>query len=456
MTERTDHLPTTDHTGTEPRYANRARATVARVLDRLADPAAVARDTAVLGNESVTGDALPLWTDLSLSSGFPGVSLAFSGSTPHTGAEHVSRAHAHLVRAMAALAGEPLETNGMFFGPGSVAFATLVAHNATGGYGSALARMDEHQRRVVRAALPRPDRDGPLTTNGEFEVVRGLSGIGRYLLARHTAGAAGLAETEMVLSYLVGLADGEITHRGHKVPRWWTLAAPQLGLEAEMPDGHLNLGLSHGVAGPLALLSLAWRAGVRVPGQQAAIEQLVALLTECAVTDGDALWWPGFRTLDQWAAGPDPTIKSPRPSWCYGAPGVSRAIQLAALALDRPDWHELTRRSLTDLLGTPIARWGIDNPALCHGSGGLLHLLGLLGEHVADPRLPALRDELAALVLDQYRDEYRFGFRATMTDVPQDTDVPAFLEGAAGVALALDAYAEGGARAGWDQVLLVV
>ncbi|MFI6586238.1 lanthionine synthetase C family protein [Embleya sp. NPDC050493] len=452
MAEQAQDGTTTTTVGapTEPRFADRARAMVARVLERLADPAAVAADTAVLAEMSWDGDDQPLWVDLSLSSGFPGVSLAFSGSTP-SGPEHAARAHAHLARAMEVLAAERFPAAGIFTGPGSVAFATLVAHRATGGYVNALARMDEHQRRVVRATLPRPRTNTPLTTNGEFEAVRGLSGVGRYLLARDADGD----ELRMVLSYLVGLAEGEILHRGRRVPRWWTLAAPKLGQEVEMPAGHLNLGLSHGIAGPLALLALAWRAEVRVPGQRAAIEQLVALLAECAVPTGDALWWPAFRTLEQWATAPDPGAPAQRPSWCYGAPGVSRAVQLAALALDRPDWHELTRRSLTGLLDTPVADWGIDDPALCHGWGGLLHLLGLLGEHLDDARLPAVRDELAALVLAQYRDEYRFGFRSTMTRVPQGVDVPAFLEGAAGVALALDAYAEGRVVAGWDQALLV-
>ncbi|GCE00540.1 lanthionine synthetase C family protein [Embleya hyalina] len=448
-------------TGTvEPRHAERARATVARVLDRLADPTAVAEDTDALAARSWAGEGAPLWVDSSLSGGFPGVSLAFSGTTAR-GPEHAARAHAYLARAMAVLAREPFPAGGVFDGPGSVAYATLIAHDATGGYVSALARLHDHQRRVVRATLPRPRTHEPLASNAEFETVRGLTGIGRYLLARfegaggEDAPEGGADELRMVLSYLVGLADGEVTRRGRGVPRWWTTAAPKIGQEDELPDGHLNLGLSHGVAGPLALLALAWSAGVRVPGQRAALESLVALLTRCAVPAGDALWWPPAYSLDRWSAGPALDAKPPRPSWCYGVPGVSRALQLAALALDRPDWHESTRRSLTGLLDTPPADWGVEDSALCHGWGGLLHLLGLLGEHVDDPRLPLVRDELAALILDRYHEEYRFGYRSAMTNVPEGADVPSFMEGAAGIALALDAYAEGRARAGWDRVLMV-
>ncbi|WP_331766505.1 lanthionine synthetase C family protein [Embleya sp. NBC_00896] len=442
---------TSGGTSARPRHADEARAVVARVLDTLADPAAVAADTRIPGAAAWDGEDLPLWVDLSLSSGFPGVSLAFSGTTPR-GPDHAARAHDYLARSMGVLARERFPAGGIYLGPGSVAVAALIAHRATGGYVSAVDRLDDHQRRVVRAALARPRLDAPVATNGEFETVRGLSGIGRYLLAR---GANCAEELRMVLSYLVELAEGEVTHRGHKVPRWWAMAAPKLGQEHELPDGHLNLGLSHGVAGPLALLSLASREGIEVSGQRAAIENIVALLARCAVPDGDAVSWPAIRTLEQWVTGPAPNAPAQRPSWCYGAPGVSRAIQLAALALDRPDWHDLTRRSLAGLLATPVRDWPVDDPALCHGWSGLMHLLGLLAEHLDDDRLPDIRDELAALVLAQYREEHRFGFRSTMTHVPQGADVPAFLEGAAGVAMALDAYAEGRPAGGWDMALLV-
>ncbi len=302
-----------------------------------------------------------------------------------------------------------------------------------------------------------------------------MSGIGRYLLAR---GDTCREELELILRYLTAMAEGEITYRGRKVPRWWTLAAPKMGQEVELPDGHLNLGLSHGVSGPLALLSLAWSEGVVVDGQREAIEALVALLERWAAPEreGDGgVNWPGYVTFDQWAEGPRPTPTGPRPtgqrssrqtssqqsssrqrpSWCYGAPGVSRAVQLAALALDRPDWHDLVARSVRALIADPPRAWVTDDPGLCHGWGGLLHLLGLLNEQVRDERVARVRDELAAITVEQFSEEHRFGFRSTFTHVPQGADVPAFLEGAAGTALALDAYAEGGAVAGWDMALLV-
>ncbi|MET9859480.1 lanthionine synthetase C family protein [Streptomyces smyrnaeus] len=435
---------------TAPRHADEARDVARQVFDRLADPDATAADTRIPGDASHISLREPLWQDLALSSGHPGVSLAFTGrGTP--GPEDAARAHAYLVRAMRATAATAHAPGGIYTGAGAVAFAVLVAHRATGGYRSALGRLDEHQRRLVHRALPEV-RDTPATTNGEFEVVRGMSGVGRYLLARREQCEE---ELRLVLTYLTHMAHGEITHRGHQVPRWWTWAAPKLGQEVEMPDGHLNLGLSHGVAGPLALLSLAWQQGAVVDGQREAIERLVDLLQQWTYESEGGLLWPPHLTLERWVAGPDIPPPRQRPSWCYGAPGISRAVQLAGLALDRAEWLELAHRSLLPLLATDPDSWSIDNSNLCHGWGGMMHLLAILNESIGDKRLTDLVDGMAARTLAEFRPEYRFGFRATLTSAPQGTDVPAFLEGAAGTALALDAYADGRTTTDWDMALLL-
>ncbi|MEU2181882.1 lanthionine synthetase C family protein [Streptomyces thermolilacinus] len=438
--------------GAKPRYADEARAVAARVFDRLADPEATAVGTRVPDPAPPVALREPLWQDLALSSGYPGVSLAFTGRG-RPGPEDATRAHAYLARAMRAMAATAHAPAGIYTGPGAVAFAVLVAHRATGGYRSALDRLDDHQRRLVHRALPEV-RDAPTATNGEYEVVRGMSGIGRYLLARRERCEE---ELRLVLTYLTRMAHGEIGHRGLRVPRWWTWAAPKLGQEGEMPDGHLNLGLSHGVAGPLALLSLAWRQGAVVDGQREAIERLVDLLGRWSrdAGDGTGPGWPPHLTLDRWAAGPGGTPPRRRPSWCYGAPGVSRAIQLAGLALGRDDWLRLAHASLLPLVTTDPDGWNIDNAHLCHGWSGLMHLVAVVNEPIGDARLAALVDDMAARTLSAFRPEYRFGFRAALTDIPQGADVPAFLEGSTGTALALAAYADGRTTTDWDMALLV-
>lgn len=429
----------------------RAAAVSAQILDRLADPAATMAATRIPAGAADDGVPEAVWAELTLGSGSPGLSIAFSGVS-HRAAEQTPRAHAYLGVATRAVASGTVTPSGIFKGPGALAFAVLLAHRGTGGYLSALRRLDAYQRDVVRTVLP-PVDDAPLPTIGHYEVVRGLTGVGRYLLARAESCGDAL---ESVLGYLIRLAHGTVGHRGHRVPRWWALDAPRIGSEAAFPGGHLNLGISHGVAGPLALMSLAWQQGVRLPDQREAIESTAGLLMRWAVKDQYGVFWPGYLSLAQWLAGPEKYDEPAGwPSWCYGPPGVSRALQLAGLALGREDWTALSRASVERLLTLPMHDWGIHDHALCHGWAGALHQLGRLNEHFGDPRIDVLRDRLATELSEAFDPDLPFGHRFTMTAVPFGSDVSGYLDGAAGVALALDSYAAGTAPSGWDMPLLL-
>ncbi|MFE2345770.1 lanthionine synthetase C family protein [Kitasatospora cineracea] len=421
------------------------------ILDRLADPAATVAATRIPAEAADDGVAENVWAELTLGSGSPGLSLAFSGGA-RPGTERAARAHGYLAVATRAAGAGGTVPSGIFKGPGALAFAVLAAHRATGGYTGALHRLDAYQRQLVRTALPAVP-DGPLATIGHYEVVRGMTGVGRYLLAR--AESCG-EELELVLGYLIELARGTTAHRGARVPRWWALDAPRIGSEHLLPDGHLNLGLSHGVAGPLMLLALAWRDGVRLPGHREALESTADLLVRWAVRDQHGSYWPGYLGLDAYLAGPD-AYREPAgwPSWCYGAPGVSRALQTAGAALGRPEWTAVARDSVERLLRVPLDDWGVTDHALCHGWAGALHQLGRLNEHFGEERIERRRDETAARLLAGHDPDAPFGLRFTMTRRPFASDVSGYLDGAAGVALALDSYAAGGTPHDWDMPLLL-
>ncbi|MFC9164840.1 lanthionine synthetase C family protein [Streptomyces fungicidicus] len=429
----------------------RAAAVSADILDRLANPAATMAATRIPAQAADDGVAEPIWAELTLGSGSPGLALAFAGAA-RDAARQVPRAHAYLTAGTRALSGGPGAAGGIFKGPGALAFAVLLAHRTTGGYLSALQRFDAYQRELVRTVLP-PVEDRPLPTIGRYEVVRGLAGVGRYLLARAESCEEPLTA---VLDYLVRLSLGTVEHQGAAVPRWWALDAPRIGSESAFPGGHLNLGLSHGVAGPLALMALAWKQGIRVPGQQEAMEATADLLRTWAVADRYGLFWPGYLSFDQWKRGPAAYDGSAKwPAWCYGTPGVSRALQLAGRALGRAEFSDLARASVDRLLVLPRSAWGIDDHALCHGWAGALHQLGRLNEEWQDVRLAELRDDIAAELVSAFDPSLPFGLRFTMTKVPFGSDVSGYLDGAAGAALALDSYAVDGTPADWDMPLLL-
>ncbi|RJL24861.1 lanthionine synthetase [Bailinhaonella thermotolerans] len=389
------------------------------------------------------------WGGVALSDGFPAVALLFA----ELGAEDPAFrrvAHAHLAACLSAPAPPPVP--GLYGGPACLAFAAHAAAAGSGAYRSLLDRLDATvaalAARRVAADRERLAAGLPIGSWAGYDVVSGASGFGRLLLARHgharDPGVLGALEDALGLLAAVATA-GDVEVGGVRVPAWWVRAGAT-GLPGE-GAGHLNLGLAHGVGGPLALLSLAWAAGVRVPRHEEAAHRVVLLLETWLRHDAAGPYWPHRLSLAQ-VAGRAPAPARLRDVWCYGSLGLARALDLAGAAFGRPDWRdrarEVLRAALAAAPGTPV-----HDAALCHGWSGPLRVAGLMCPGPA-------ADALAARVLDAFEPAAPFAFRYRNPVLDLGADRPGFLEGAAGIALALLAHATGRPpRTPWDAALLL-
>ncbi|MEU9028503.1 lanthionine synthetase C family protein [Streptomyces sp. NPDC048383] len=420
------------------------------IAGRLANAEAVAEATGVPG--VFTSAELP-WSPPSLGRGHAGISLLFTSRVARDPA-NAALAHGHLARS-AALRQETHGTEvGLYGDVCGLSFAMECARRATGGYGKALAAMDPQVAAQADGWCELVRRE-PRGTMNRYDVISGLCGFGRNLLLRGSACRDPLIR---VLETLVTMARSTGDADAGTPPGLWADGPPSSdgrGSDSVRKQGHLNLGIAHGIAGPLALLSLAHRQGVVVPGQREAAEQLVELLGRFEESDAYGPFWPAILPWEDWCAGRVRDARRARPSWCYGTPGVARALQLAGESFDWPDQVGVARRAVAALARAPFSDWGLDESGLCHGLAGTLHLLGYFTEPESEPGVVrGLRDGLAAAIVARFRPEQAFGYRVEMLNSPGGGDFPGFLEGAAGIALALDAYADGGVRSPWDAALL--
>ncbi|MGI5229853.1 lanthionine synthetase C family protein [Actinoallomurus sp. CA-142502] len=410
---------------------------VAEVARRLADPAAVARITEGAVDRFPDGRTPPTWHPAALNEGCLGIALL------HAELGDRSSAHAYLARgAKAAMPGQ----GSLFAGLPAVVFATRAAVTRPGDYASLLGRAEPAVRAAAderaREEIDRITAGRPGTAFAAYDVVQGLTGLGRLLL--------GTGHAEPAVRYLIALTE-PVEVDGARVPGWWVPHAPL----RNTPDGegHFNLGLAHGVAGPLALLAIAHRDGLRLPGQEAAIERIVTWLLEW-LHEGS---WPSVVGFHRQLRGPDGSTRPDRPSWCYGAPGIARVLQLAGLALDRPSWRETAASVLRRALARPWDEWDMIDAGLCHGWAGMLHMTRLMAADDGADDLHEAVDGLARRVVGCFDPEAPFGFRyAAGAGAAVAPDRAGFLEGAAGIALALHGYAnDGPANTGWDTALLL-
>ncbi|TCJ34641.1 lanthionine synthetase C family protein [Parafrankia sp. BMG5.11] len=310
----------------------------------------------------------------------------------------------------------------LYYGAPALAFVLaasdqpgLARATATAAAGTATVtrhRLEAAHRRIDRHQRPH---------YAEYDLIRGLTGLG---VAARRLGDLDLLRD--VLTYLVRLTDPI-----DGLPGWWCPHGPHRN-QAGPVGGHSSHGIAHGITGPVALLALTLIDGVKVDGHTEAITRICQWLDTWTRQANTASWWPEFVTLDDLDRG-EPRQPGPlRPSWCYGTPGIARAQQLAARALNDLNRQRKAEISFAACITHPAQLGRLVDRSLCHGTAGLLTSARRIA---ADALIPIPIGPLAHL----------HQHAAAAADEPTG-----FLDGSAGADLAV-----AGATTSWDACLLL-
>ncbi|MFI1929236.1 lanthionine synthetase C family protein [Streptomyces sp. NPDC020330] len=302
----------------------------------------------------------------------------------------------------------------LFHGAPALEFVLARAHRAGDVVRTAVDRVVDARL----AAAHRRQAAGALPHLAEWDLIRGLTGLAALLLSRQPP-ARRLPD---VLACLVALAR-PTRGSGRVLPGWWSALGPD---GKELPGGHGNNGMAHGIAGPLAVLSLALREGVTVPGQEEAVGTIATWLDRHGTH-----YWSTAAHLDA-EQPPEPA----RQSWCYGQPGIARAQQLAALALGDTARRRTAEDTVETILADPLRLARITDSTLCHGWAGLLTLTRAVA---ADSPAPA---RFTPIIQDLHR-----RLATSWEQLPK----AGFMEGRAGAQLALHTTE----TTGWSRALLL-
>lgn len=237
-----------------------------------------------------------------------------------------------------------------------------------------------------------------------------------------------------------------ITTRHGGKPGWWLPAGEHPRAVTVHPSGAATTGVAHGIAGPLALLATARTAGWSVPEQRAALESAAQWLLRWRTNA--AAGWPPYVTGDELDSDTAQPTAGRRDAWCYGAPGIGRALILAGHALADPRLTEAGDTVIASLTERPADLWDVEGPTLCHGHAGVLQS--------AATSQGTTTDRAAAAVTQAFNPGLAFAFQHL--DNGSASDDPGLLTGAAGVALTLADHGQLPAPpvpARWDSILLL-
>jgi lantibiotic modifying enzyme len=282
-----------------------------------------------------------------------------------------------------------------------------------------------------------------------YDLVVGLTGLGIYALQRYPRPSA-IECLRMVVERLRECAQ----HDEHGI-YWWTPPAEILDEEdrKRYASGRADLGVAHGVPGPIALLGSICGAGVEQatarPLLEGAVNWLLAHSVPTEAGPSFPVWVaPG---LEPWPA---------RCAWCYGDPGIAAALLTAARGVGDADWEQAAVALALRAAERPPSETGVVNACFCHGAAGLAHLYNRMYQATGEPKL----GQAAVYWLERTLGFYRLArdTRGSWVKGSWDPDQPELwtwtgielVDGVVGVALVLLAAATSVAPT-WDRMFLV-
>jgi hypothetical protein len=280
---------------------------------------------------------------------------------------------------------------------------------------------------------------------GDYDLIRGLVGLGVYALERLPSAAAADC-LERVVWHLATKA--QLRPDG---AAWWT--DPHWLPEEEAakhPHGYYNLGVAHGVPGAIALLGAACQAGIGIKKARPLLVHAVPwVLAQQHTVDG-AMIFP------LWVEDNTSPGKS-RLAWCYGDAGVAAALFRAGRDAGEPAWERAALDIASRAVKRPPDQTGVVDAGLCHGAAGLGHLFNRLGQESGNELLGDAARFWFEQTLAMRRPGQGVGGYQAWGPAPSGDlawwDDPSFLTGAAGIGLALLAAASD-VEPRWDRVLL--
>jgi len=388
------------------------------------------------------------WRPHSVADGDAGVALMCSYLDRCAPADRWDKvAHDFLSNAIEAQRATSLRL-GLFAGLNGLAFTTAELSRDGTRYQRLLAELDyavmPAAHAMAEGLLRAPEPRGV----GAFDAISGASGVVAQLLGRDAATDALKRLLEGLVS-LAAPADGP--------PRWMTPAAFIAHEETarRYPWGNLNCGLAHGIPGPLASLALALRAGVDVEGHRRATRTFADWLASHRSDDRYGVNWPTMVPLPPpGKPDVDPARVSPsRSAWCYGSPGVARALWLAGEALDDASLRALAVEAILAVHKRPVAARQIPSPTFCHGVAGLLQIVLRFAHDTGMRELAGAAATLVDELLAAYEPERTLGF-ASLEPGGNAVDRAGLLDGAAGIVMVLLAAATD-VEPTWDRLFLL-
>jgi lantibiotic modifying enzyme len=285
----------------------------------------------------------------------------------------------------------------------------------------------------------------------KFDLWEGCAGLGVYALERYPH-----SNSKLLLELLIKQLDQLAVHTD-KGYTWFT---PPGILPERMrliyPGGFYSLGIAHGISGVISFLSRVHALGILPDTIGKLLDGAVSWLLAQQRENNAPLIFPQFLLPPE-----NKPLTTDTFGWCHGDLGLAAALISASGCTGESSWKakaiEAAHASI-DYLNEISKTASFSDPCLCHGTAGLGHLFNRIYQ---------------ASGVEAFKEEARKWFRHTIKIRKPGTGIagfskyglnedgemaelydPGFIQGAAGIALALLA-AVTDLEPKWDRIMLI-
>ena len=273
------------------------------------------------------------------------------------------------------------------------------------------------------------------TTSLDFETVYGLAGIARYLLILKENKQAEIS-IKNILEYFIRLNE-TVNYKGNRIPRYFITMKNQLNNDSEnYPGGHLDLGMAHGICGPLSIMALAIEQGYELVNLSETLQDMADELVSWVQKDEFGIWWPSKVNYDEYVNKSLSDNQKGANGWCYGTPGVARALWICGRALKNEKYKKMAVTAYRSLSNRNFEDLNIISPTFCHGLAGLIHLTHLMYIETLDDDLSVFKNQLITRLLNELDEDSLLGFEDVSFDGVKRTSIGS-LDGISGIYMVL-------------------
>ena len=203
-----------------------------------------------------------------------------------------------------------------------------------------------------------------------YDLLLGVSGVIYFLLESRKDSIHSKKEDKQIanaLKYLIWLTE-DYKYKGFDLPRFHIQCQEQF-LESEretMKQGHINMGMAHGIIGILLALLSGRESEYLFENQNIAINKILKIYENFFVLDEGIIKFPRRLPIEDFVNGKVSDITE-NVGWCYGNLGIVRGLMIVAKKMGNINKYNIYKEQLIKIINQPIEKYNLSTSVVCHG-----------------------------------------------------------------------------------------